>query len=346
MRGPERHWRTIVITVENLSKSFRGQAGPVVALDDVTLDVPAGTIAGVVGPSGSGKSTLARLLALQERPDSGTIRLDGLNVAALDPRRLRSARSRIGVVPAGDSLVKQRTAAGNIAIPLEQAGVDGPQRRTKVGQLLDLIGLTDKAATYPEALTPGQRRRVAVARALVGEPTVLLADEPTEALDPDGAASVLAVLDRARAELGATVLVATSDTGVVRKIADYAAILDRGRVLERGGLLELVHDPDSLIAQALLPAIVATTPITQHDRTADVVLIGFAAVGALLPEAASRFAVDISVLGGGLTRIGETPVARFRLGLSGERADVAIGWIGERGGLVRPAPTPRRGVAA
>jgi D-methionine transport system ATP-binding protein len=335
-----------VITVENLSKSFRGEEGPVVALEDVTLDVPAGTIAGVVGPSGSGKSTLARLLALRERPDSGTIRLDGLNVAGLDPRRLRTARSRIGVVPSGDSLAKQRTAAGNIAIPLEQAGVDGPVRRAKVGQLLDLIGLTDLAATYPAQLTGGQRQRVAVAKALVGEPTVLLADEPTARLDPDGAAGVLAVLDRARAELGATVLVATSDAGVVRKIADNAAILDRGRILERGGLLELVHEPDSLLAAALLPAIAPTEPTTRHDRIYDVTLIGFAAVGALLPEAGSRFGVDVAVLGGGLTRFGETPVARFRVGVSGERADAAIGWIGERGGLVRPAPTTPRDVAA
>jgi D-methionine transport system ATP-binding protein len=336
----------IVITVENLSKSFRGQAGPIVALDDVTLDVGAGSIAGVVGPSGSGKSTLARLLALQDRPDSGVIRLDGQNVAGLDPRRLRSARSRIGVVPVGESLVKQRTAAGNIAVPLEQAGVDGPARRTKVGQLLDLIGLTDKAAVYPDALTAGQRRRVAVARALVGEPTVLLADEPTAELDPDGAAGVLATLDRARAELGATVLVATSDTGVIRRIADDVAILEQGRILEQGSLLHLVSDPDSRIAKAVLPAINPVDPGTPVDRIADVTLIGFAAVGALLPEAANRFDVDIAVLGGGLTRIGETPVARFRLGVAGERAEVALGWIGDRGGLVRPAPTPTHGVAA
>ena len=335
-----------MITVENLSKSFRGQAGPIVALDDVTLDVGAGSIAGVVGPSGSGKSTLARLLALQDRPDSGVIRLDGQNVAGLDPRRLRSARSRIGVVPVGESLVKQRTAAGNIAVPLEQAGVDGPARRTKVGQLLDLIGLTDKAATYPDELTAGQRRRVAVARALVGEPTVLLADDPTAELDPDGAAGVLATLDRARAELGATVLVATADTGVIRRIADDVAILEHGRILEQGGLLQLVSDPESRIAQAVLPEINAVEPEHPVDRLADVTLIGFAAVGALLPEAANRFDVDIAVLGGGLTRIGETPVANFRLGLVGERAEVALGWIGDRGGLVRPARTPGHGVAA
>jgi D-methionine transport system ATP-binding protein len=335
-----------VITVENLTKSFRGNAGPVVALEDVTLDVRAGTIAGVVGPSGSGKSTLARLIALQERPDSGVIRLDGQNITGLDPRRLRAARSRIGVVSTGDTLLPQRTAAGNVAVPLEQAGVAGPQRRTRVGRLLDLIGLTEAATAYPDDLTPAQRRRVVMARALVGEPDVLLADDPTATLDPDGAAGVLTVLDRARAELGATVLVATADPNVIRKIADDVAMLEHGRLLESGRLLELANDPDSRLARSLLPQIDATVPTETYDRVADLVLIGFAAIGALLPEASSRFGVDISVVGGGLTRFGETPVARFRVGVCGERADAAFGWIGDRGGLVRAVRTGPRGVAA
>jgi D-methionine transport system ATP-binding protein len=335
-----------VITVENLTKSFRGNSGQVVALDDVTLEVAAGSIAGVVGPAGSGKSTLARLISLQERPDSGVIRLDGQNTAGLDPRRLRAARSRIGVVPSGETLLAQRTAAGNIALPLEQAGLDGPLRRAKVGKLLDLIGLTDKASTYPADLSPGQRRRVSVARALVGEPSVLLADDPTGELDPDGAAGVLTVLDRARAELGATVLVATADPTVVRRIADDVAVLEHGRILERGGLLELIQDPESQAARLVLPSIDADAQAAGHDRVADLVLIGFAAVGALIPEASTRFGVDISIIGGGLTRLGDTPVARFRVGVDGERADGAIGWIGERGGSVHLAPTGPRGVAA
>lgn len=334
-----------MITVENLSKSFRSNTGAVVALDDVTLDVPDGVISGVVGPAGSGKSTLTRVLALRERPDSGVFRLDGLNTGAFDQRRLRAARSRIGVVSAGESLLNQRTAAGNIAVPLEQAGVDGPQRREKVGRLLDLIGLTDKAATYPDQLSAGQRQRVAVARALVGEPAVVLADDPTGELDPDGAAGVLAVLDRARAELGATVLVATPDTSVVRKIADDVAVLDHGRILEHGRLLDLVRDPDSRVARAVLPAIDQTAPAA-HPGVADVILVGFAAIGALLPEASSRFDTDISVIGGGVTKIGETPVAQFRLGLTGERIDAALGWITERGGFVRQARRGPRGIAA
>jgi D-methionine transport system ATP-binding protein len=329
----------IVITLENLSKSFRSTSGSVVALDDVTLDVPAGVIAGVVGPAGAGKSTLARVLSLRERPDSGVFRLDGLNTGSLDERTMRIARSRIGVVPSGAALLNQRTAAGNIALPLEHAGMDGPHRRERVGKVLDLIGLTGQAATYPEDLSAGQRQRVAIARALVGEPAVVLADDPTAGLDEDGVAGVLAVLDRARAELGATVLVATQDTSVVRRVADDVAVLEHGRLLESGRLLDLVQDPDSLVAQAVLPAI---DPVarTDYPGVADIVLVGFAAIGSLLPEAASRFGSDISVIGGGVTRIGETPVARFRLGLSGGRVGAALGWLAERGGAVRELARP------
>ena len=330
-----------MITVENLTKSFRSTTGAVVALDDITLDVADGVIAGIVGAKGSGKSTLARVLALRERPDAGTVRLDGLNTATLDQRSLRVARARIGVVPAGDSLLPQRTAAGNIALPLEQAGMDGPRRRDKVGKLLDLIGLTDKAAAYPDQLTAGQRQRIAVARALVGEPAVVLADDPTSELDATGAAGVLAVLDRARAELGATVLVVTPDTSVVRKIADDVAVLEHGRILEQGKLLDLVRDPDSRVAQAVLPAI---DPAARG--VADIVLVGFASIGALLPEAASRFGAEITVVGGGVTKIGETPVARFRLGVSGDRVDSALGWLAERGAFVRRTMTGPRAVAA
>lgn len=334
-----------MITVENLTKSFRSSTGAVVALNDVTLDIPAGVIAGIVGAPGSGKSTLARVLALRERPDSGTFRLDGLNTSTLDQRSLRAARSRIGVVPSGESLLRQRTAAGNVALPLEQAGIDGPRRREKVGQLLDLVGLTDRAATYPDQLTAGQRQRIAVARALVGEPTVVLADDPTGDLDQDGAAGVLAVLDRARAELGATVLVTTPDASVVRRIADDAAVLENGTILERGRLLDLVRDPDSRVAQAVLPAIDGPEP-GGYPAVADIILVGFAAIGALLPEAASRFDSEIAVLGGGVTKIGETPVARFRIGLSGNRTDAALGWLAERGGYLRQTPRGPRGVAA
>lgn len=342
-----------MITVEHLTKSFSGHGGSVVALDDVTLDVPEGSLYGVVGPSASGKSTLTRCLALQERPDRGSIRVGGTNLMALGSSQLRLARRAIALLPTEQNLLAQRTAAGNIALPMEQAGMAGPHRRARVAELLDLVGLTDGAARQPDQLTAGQRRRVGVARALASGGTVLLADEPTAGLDAGEAGSVLTVLDRARSELGVTVLLVTRDAAVIRRVCDDVAVLDRGRLVERGKLLDLATDLDSWTASAMLPAVHAgLAPAARdalaagHDRLADVVLVGFATVGALLPEAASRFGTEISVLGGGLTRLGDTPVARFQIGVSGERADSALAWIADRGAVVHVPTRGPQGVAA
>ncbi|MFD9889640.1 methionine ABC transporter ATP-binding protein [Amycolatopsis sp. NPDC059027] len=336
-----------MITVENLTKSFPHNGNPVVALRDVSVDVQAGSLFGVVGPAGSGKSTLARCIALQERPDRGVVRLDGLNTGTLDGRRLREIRRQLGVVGTKPELIAERTIAGNIATPLEQLGVDGPQRRSRVGTLLDLVGLTPRAAQRPAELTEGQLRRVAVAKALAASPSVLLADDPTAGVDSDEAGAVLTVLDRARAELGVTIVVTTPDATVVRRVCDDVAVLEDGAVLERGTVLDLISDPASRTAQTLLPAIETTrTQAARYDRSVDVVLIGFASVGALLPEAASRFDVELATIGGGLTRIGDTPVGRFRLGVRGERSDAALAWIAERGGRVTHATRGPQGVAA
>jgi D-methionine transport system ATP-binding protein len=342
-----------MITVENLTKSFAGHTGPVVALDDVTMDVPQGALYGVVGPANAGKSTLARCVALQERPDRGAIRVGGTNLMALGTTQLRQARRQIALLPPDRTLLGQRTAAGNIALPLEQAGVAGPTRRAKVAELLDLAGLNERAGEQLDTLSDGQRRRVGLARALASGATVLLADEPTSGLDQNESGAVLAVLDRARAELGVTVLLVTRDAAVIRKACDDVAVLDGGRVVEHGSLLDLATDLDSWTAGAVLPPVhpgltaAAKTALTaRYDRVADVVLVGFATVGALLPEAASRFGAEIAVVGGGLTRLGDTPVARFQVGLTGERADSALAWIADRGGVVHRTPTGPQVVAA
>lgn len=336
-----------MITVENLSKSFPLNGSPVVALRDVNVDIKAGSLFGVVGAPGSGKSTLARCIGLQERPDRGVVRLDGLNTGTLDGRRLREIRRQVSVVNTKPELLAERTIAGNIAAPLEQLGVDAPQRRSRVGNLLDLVGLTQRAGQRPGELTEGQLRRVAIARALATGPSVLLADDPTSGVRSEETGAVLTVLDRARAELGVTVLLTTPDAGVVRRVCDDIAVLEAGAVIERGTLLDLVADPNSRTAQALLPAIeTSRAQSAKYDRAVDVVLIGFASVGALLPEAAARFDVELATIGGGLTRVGDTPIGRFRLGVRGERADAALTWIAERGGHVSHLVRGPQGVAA
>ena len=342
-----------MITVENLSKSFTGRTGLVQALDNINLDVSEGTLCGVVGPSGAGKSTLARCVALQERPDRGSVRVAGTNLTALGSTQLRLARRAIAVLPKEATLLGQRSVAGNIAVPLEQAGVDGPHRRARVAELLDLVGLTARAGEQLAELTAGQRQRVVLARALAGGPSVLLADDPTAGLDAQDTGGVLAVLDRARAELGVTVLLVTQEPSVVRRVCDDVAVLESGRLVEHGSLLDLVSDVTSWTASAILPDVHAGLPNSARsaiaagqDRIADVVLLGFATIGSLLPETASRFGVEVTILGGGQTRLGDTPVARFQLGLRGERADSALAWIAERGGSVHRVPAGPQGVAA
>ncbi|WP_019814301.1 methionine ABC transporter ATP-binding protein [Saccharomonospora saliphila] len=336
-----------MITVENVSKSFSGPDNDtaVPALRDVSLAVDAGALYGIIGPAGAGKTTLARCVALRERPDRGVIRYDGLDTGRLQGRKLWGARRQVSVVD--PSLRGERTVAGNVAEPLERMGVDGARRRTRVATVLDLIGLSRSAGQLPAELSPGQRRRVAVARALSTEPSVLLADDPTAEVDAEESAAVLGVLDRARAELGATVVLTTRRAEVARRVCDELALLDRGTLVESGTVLGLLGKPGSRIADALLPSV--DTPrarLASYDSAVDVVLVGFAAVGALLPEAAARFGVEFATIGGGLTRVGDTPVARFRLGITGQRADAALAWMTERGAHVTHPLYGLRNVAA
>jgi D-methionine transport system ATP-binding protein len=332
-----------VITVENLTKTFPGPTGPVHALDDVSLEVPAGTVCGVVGPSGAGKSTLARCIPLLERPEAGAVRVDGTDLVALDGAALRAERRRIGVVPQGDSLLRQRSVSGNVALPLEAAGVGRAERGARVGELLELVGLADKADAYPDQLSGGQRQRVAVARALAARPRVLLADEPTSALDPTTTASVLDLLERARAELGVTVLVVTHDMSVVRRICSTVAVLDHGRVVEQGSVLDLVTRPGSRTAAALLPP-TEDAPASGHAVVADVVLTGEAAAGPLLAATAAEHGAELALLGGGFTDLAGVPVARLRIGLDGAGAEAALAELVGTGAAAQRVTTT--GVAA
>lgn len=339
-----------MITIENLTKTFpseRSTSEVLRALDKVSIDIEEGSVCGVVGSSGAGKSTLTRCVSLLETPDAGEIRVDGTDLLSLHGKSLRSARRQIGVVSQGDSLLRQRTSAGNVALPLESARMEAPRRRQRVAELLDIVGLSDKGNAYPDQLSGGQRQRVAIAQALAAKPSVLLADEPTSALDPETSGSVLTVLDRVRSELGVTIMVATEDMSAVRKICDDVVLLESGTVAEQGKILDLVAETGSQIGATLLPAIdQAGSHPGGHDVVAEVVLVGFAAVGALLPEAGNRFGVELSVLSGGLTRLGDTPVARFRIGLSGQRSENALRWMIERDAIVRRTPVCVEGVAA
>ncbi|HZW48447.1 MAG TPA: ATP-binding cassette domain-containing protein, partial [Microvirga sp.] len=204
-----------IVRLEKISKTFPGRDGqPVTALREIDLAVPQGSILGVIGRSGAGKSTLIRLVNGLEKPSSGKVIVDGANIAALPESALRHARRSIGMIFQHFNLLSSRTAADNIALPLEVAGYDKAEIRTRVEELLSLVGLSDKRNRYPSELSGGQKQRVGIARALATKPKVLLSDEATSALDPETTRSILDLLSRINEELGLTILLITHEMAV------------------------------------------------------------------------------------------------------------------------------------
>lgn len=240
-----------MISLERLSKVYAGTGRP--ALEDISLNVPSGAIYGILGRSGAGKSTLIRCLNLLERPTSGRIIMEGRDITGLSPGELRQHRARTGMVFQHFNLIHARNVANNIAVPLEIAGHPQVARELRVAQLLELVGLTDKAKAFPSQLSGGQKQRVGIARALAAHPDILLCDEATSALDPETTASVLALLADINRKLGLTIILITHQLEVIRAICDHAALLENGRLIESGPLSELLVDSHSRLRRALLP---------------------------------------------------------------------------------------------
>ncbi|GAA0965921.1 methionine ABC transporter ATP-binding protein [Frigoribacterium faeni] len=243
-----------MISLDQLTKVYETGSTRSTVLDRVDFSVATGEIAAVVGPSGAGKSTLAQCVTLLERPTSGSVVVNGDDLTRLGERDLRVARRRIGTVFQSDGLFGRRTAAQNVALPLEYLGVTKAETRRRVAELLDRVGLGHRADARPHELSGGQRQRVGIARALALRPTVLLSDEATSGLDPASTASIVALLRELRDDLGLSILFITHEMDTVLQIADSAARLDHGRIVERGRVLDLLRDPASDLGAALRPA--------------------------------------------------------------------------------------------
>ncbi len=228
-------------------------ATPVVALDDVTLSIPKGAIHGIVGQSGAGKSTLIRCLTALERPTSGHIVVDGIDMTSLSGAELRSARRNIGMVFQSPNLLDSRTAAGNVAFPLRLAGEPKDKIGVRVSELLSVVGLGDRGASYPAQLSGGQQQRVGIARGMATNPPVLLCDEPTSALDAQSTKQVMSLLRKLRDESGVTVVIITHEMDVVRDYCDSVTLLKHGRVVQSGPIEVVLEKPDSALAEDLVP---------------------------------------------------------------------------------------------
>ena len=243
-----------MIEIKNVTKVFSTAEGQVTALRDVSLSIPDGDIYGIIGMSGAGKSTLVRCINMLERPSSGAVVIDGVDMGALSERELRIKRREITMIFQGFNLLMQRNCLDNVCFPLRISGLAGERKwqRQRAMELLDTVGLADKARAYPAQLSGGQQQRVAIARALATDPKVLLCDEATSALDPTTTASILELIRSINERTGITAVLITHQMRVVESVCRHVAILDGGAVAETGAVSEVFAHPKSEAAKRLV----------------------------------------------------------------------------------------------
>lgn len=241
-----------MIQVENLCKSFSTKSGTVEAARNISFSIEKGEIFGIIGLSGAGKSTLVRCLNLLERPTSGSVWVNGKNLTELSERKLRKERQNIGMIFQHFNLLMQRTALDNVCFPMEIVGISKKEARKKALEYLKIVGLEEKALSYPSQLSGGQKQRVAIARVLASDPEILLCDEATSALDPQTTKSILELIRKINKEYGITVVVITHEMSVVQEICNRVAVLERGVLVEFGTVEELFRSPKTEAARRLV----------------------------------------------------------------------------------------------
>ncbi len=241
-----------MIQMQNISKTFTGRDNTVEALKGISLDIQKGEIYGIIGMSGAGKSTLVRCLNYLERPTAGTVLIDGKDLSSLNEKELRLIRTRISMIFQHFNLLMQRTVLDNVCFPLEIIGMKKKEAVKKAAELLEVVGLKEKAQAYPSQLSGGQKQRVAIARALATNPMILLCDEATSALDPTTTKSILALLREINEKYGITIVIITHQMSVVQEICSHVAIIDAGTLAESGTVEEVFSRPKSQAAKKLV----------------------------------------------------------------------------------------------
>lgn len=302
-----------MISIQNLKKVFTLDKKPITAVDSLSLEIKEGEIFGVIGYSGAGKSTLVRLLNRLEEPSDGSIIIDGKEMTKLKGRNLRQARQEIGMIFQHFNLLWSRTTEENIAFPLEIAGVPKTERTKRVQELIDLVGLTGREKAYPSQLSGGQKQRVGIARALANDPKVLLCDEATSALDPETTNSILDLLVDINKKLGLTIILITHEMHVIRKICNRVAVMEKGKIVETGNVLDVFSQPEQAVTKKFVEQVMANPDveesvdnILEHVEKRGKVLclhfLGTFANEALISEVSKKFSVDTNIIQGKITQ--------------------------------------------
>ncbi len=336
-----------MITLTHVSKIFPGGESGVHAVQDVSLHIAPGEIFGIIGYSGAGKSTLVRCINLLERPTQGTVTVDGRELTALSEKELRQERRKIGMIFQQFNLMTARTVAQNVAFPLKDSGLSKEETAAKVTQLLELVGLPDKAGSYPAQLSGGQKQRVAIARALASDPKVLLCDEATSALDPQTTASILRLIRDINRRTGITVVVITHEMAVVKEICHRVAVMEKGRVVETGDVFSLFSAPKELVTRSFVSTtsnlskaeefIAEGAPLVALSPGQVIARLTFARgnVGeAAISQLSRQFDVDANIIFANVDILEGTPLGGLVVIFSGERVGEAIAWLCEKNVVV------------
>lgn len=309
-----------MIEIRNLSKTFDVADGKVDALKNVSLTVNDGDIYGIIGMSGAGKSTLVRCINMLERPTEGSVLINGTDIAELTDGELRAVRRKVTMIFQGFNLLMQRTCLKNICFPLELAGVDKKKAEKRAMELLETVGLPDKANAYPAQLSGGQQQRIAIARALATDPEILLCDEATSALDPNTTHSILSLIREINERLGITVIIITHQMSVVEEICDRVAILDGGSVVEEGDVATVFSRPQSAAAKRLVFPDGADEMIAEGDeKKLRVVFNGaFATRTPMITKMAADIGICANILAASTKCIGDKVYGNMFLGVPDE----------------------------
>ncbi|GAA1763506.1 methionine ABC transporter ATP-binding protein [Agromyces humatus] len=323
-----------LVSLTNVSKTYPApdkHGRPVVAVDDVTLEVEHGDVYGIIGYSGAGKSTLVRLVNALEPASSGSITFDGRELSGLPERELRAIRLGIGMIFQQFNLFNSKTVWGNIAYPLKVAGWSKADIAARVAELLDFVGLGEKARNYPDQLSGGQKQRVGIARALATSPRLLLADEATSALDPETTQEVLELLKRVNREFGVTIIVITHEMDVIQSIATKVAVMDGGRVIEDGDVFEVFSTPQNPSSQRFVSTVVKGIPspaelaVLRERHEGRIVTISFrdgdASQAAVFLELANA-GLDFELVYGGINDIQGRAFGHLTLAIRGADASI------------------------
>jgi len=332
----------MMIELHNVSKVFERKGIKIAALRGINLRVDKADVFGIIGYSGAGKSTLLRLVNALESPSAGDVVINGAVINHFNQRQLRAMKKDIGMVFQNFNLLLSKTVFQNVAMPLVLLGKDRGFIRTRVAQLLEYVGLGERAHSYPNELSGGQKQRVGIARALATNPSILLCDEATSALDPQTTAQILQLLKRINREYNITILLITHEMAVIQQICNKVAVMERGAIIEQGSVIEVFGRPAhpatanfvrTVISDRLPDSIRAALSQDRHGRSLRLEFIGLAANRPIINQLIKQFNVEVNILFASMSEVQDVTLGFMMVRLNGEPAQIesAVAFLNQAG---------------